>query len=140
MLNHLTSIFDIVLFSLKDIWFYLLITIPTSVLINLSGAAKYLKTALRGRPYIAILLAALIGALSPFCSCTVVPVIASLLISGVPLAPVMAFWIASPSMDPEIFFLSVTALGWELAVWRLVSALILSVAAGFITNMIANKL
>ncbi|HSD64836.1 MAG TPA: permease, partial [Ignavibacteriaceae bacterium] len=53
---------------------------------------------------------------------------------------VMAFWIASPSMDPEIFFLSVATLGWDLAVWRLVSTMAISLSAGFITHyLIKNK-
>jgi uncharacterized membrane protein YraQ (UPF0718 family) len=46
----------------------------------------------------------------------------------------MSFWIASPSMDPEIFFLSVATLGWELALWRLLATLAVSLAAGFITH------
>jgi hypothetical protein len=33
-------------------------------------------------------------------------------LSGVPLAPIMSSWIASPTMDPEIFTLSVGILGW----------------------------
>jgi uncharacterized membrane protein YraQ (UPF0718 family) len=54
------------------------------------------------------------------------------------LAPVMSFWIASPSMDPEIFFLSVATIGWQLAVWRLVGTLMLSLAAGFLTHYIGK--
>jgi hypothetical protein len=46
----------------------------------------------------------------------------------------MSFWVASPSMDPEIFLLSVATLGWELALWRLLSTLAVSLAAGFITH------
>ncbi|MGD2100558.1 MAG: permease, partial [Desulfobacterales bacterium] len=86
-------------------WPYLLVTIPLAVAVQMSGASKYIKRAFEARPLTAILLATVVGAFSPFCSCGVIPVIASLLISGVPLAPVMSFWIASPSMDPEIFFL-----------------------------------
>jgi uncharacterized protein len=62
--------------------------------------------------------------------------VASLLISGVPLAPVMAFWIASPSMDPEIFFLSVGFLGWDLALWRFGGTFVLSLAAGLLTHLL----
>ena len=65
--------------------------------------------------------------------------IASLLISGVPLAPVMSFWIASPSMDPEIFFLSVGMIGWDLALWRLIATLVLSFGAGLITHVVMEK-
>jgi hypothetical protein len=86
----------------------------------------------------AILLATLVGAFSPFCSCTVVPVIAGLLLSGVPLAPIMSFWIASPTMDPEIFTLSVGILGWPLALARLAATLALSLAAGYITLALTN--
>ncbi len=62
-----------------------------------------------------------------------IPVVAGLLIGGIPLAPVMAFWVASPTMDPEIFALTVGMLGWPLAVSRLVATLVLSLAAGYLT-------
>jgi uncharacterized membrane protein YraQ (UPF0718 family) len=45
----------------------------------------------------------------------------------------MAFWVASPTMDPEIFALSVGFLGWDLAVMRLISTLLLSLGAGYLT-------
>ena len=121
------------------IWPYVLITVPLAVTVQMSGASKYIKRAFDARPLIAILLATLVGAFSPFCSCGVIPVIASLLISGVPLAPVMSFWIASPSMDPEIFFLSVGMIGWNLAIWRLTATLFLSLTAGFITHMLMQN-
>jgi uncharacterized membrane protein YraQ (UPF0718 family) len=122
-----------------NIWPYLLLTIPLAVAVQLSGASKYIDRAFQARPVTAIFLATLVGAFSPFCSCTVIPVVASLLIGGVPLAPVMAFWIASPAMDPEIFFLSVATLGWELAVWRLAGTLALSLGAGFITHLLFQR-
>ncbi len=139
MLDHIISIITIIVNSFLHVWPYLLLTIPLAVAVNMSGAARYINRALRSKPMTAILLAAIVGAFSPFCSCSVIPVVASLLMGGVPLAPVMTFWIASPSMDPEIFFLSVTMLGWELAVWRLASTLVLSLAAGFITHFIMPR-
>ena len=121
------------------IWPYLLITIPLAVSVKLSGASRYLSRAFQAGPLVAIVLATAVGAFSPFCSCSVIPVVASLLIGGVPLAPVMAFWVASPSMDPEIFFLSVSMLGWELALWRLLGTLALSLAAGLLTYVMVQR-
>ena len=66
-----------------------------------SGAENLIARAFTGRPETMIVVASLMGALSPFCSCGVIPVIAALLATGVPLAPVMAFWLASPLMDPS---------------------------------------
>jgi uncharacterized membrane protein YraQ (UPF0718 family) len=139
MLDQITPISDFIIGSFFHIWPYLLVTIPLAVAVQMSGASRYIKRAFQARPITAILLATVVGAFSPFCSCGVIPVIASLLISGVPLAPVMSFWIASPSMDPEIFFLSVGLIGWELAVWRLAATLILSLGAGLITHALMAR-
>ena len=113
-------------------------TIPLAVAVNMTGASTHIKCAFDAGPVSAILLATLVGAFSPFCSCGVIPVIAALLIGGVMLPPVMAFWISSPSMDPEIFFLSVGTIGWNLAIWRLVGTLVLSLSAGFITHALTQ--
>jgi uncharacterized membrane protein YraQ (UPF0718 family) len=136
MITELYKIADFMMKAFIHIWPYLVITIPIAVAVNMSGASKYIKRAFDAGPIAAILLATLVGAFSPFCSCGVIPVIAALLIGGVPLPPVMAFWIASPSMDPEIFFLSVGTIGWELAIWRLAGTLVMSLSAGFITHVL----
>ena len=135
MLYEFAEIAALVFQSFLRIWPYLLVTIPLAVLVKMSGAADHIRRAFAARPIPAIILATVVGAFSPFCSCGVIPVVASLLISGVPLGPVMSFWIASPSMDPEIFFLSVATLGWELASWRLGATLLLSLSAGLITHL-----
>ena len=70
-------------------------------------------------------MASLFGALSPFCSCGVVPIIA-----GVPLAPVMAFCFASPLMDPSMFLLMVPVFGTEFTLAKLVFAIIIAITAG----------
>ncbi len=139
MITSILEISQFIIDAFLHIWPYLLVTIPLAVAVQMSGASRYIKRAFEARPLTAILLATLVGAFSPFCSCGVIPVIASLLISGVPLAPVMSFWIASPSMDPEIFFLSVGMIGWNLAIWRLAATLFLSLTAGFITHMLMQN-
>jgi len=131
----LSKILNYVLGSFLHIWPYLAITIPIAVAVQLSGASKFLNRIIGLNPIVAILLATLVGAFSPFCSCGVIPVIAALLIGGVPLAPVMSFWIASPSMDPEIFFLGASVVGMKMSVWRLVATFVISLSAGLITHL-----
>lgn len=109
-------------------WFFL--SIGLGVTVRALRLADGMSAAFARRPVPAILAAVAIGAFAPFCSCTVVPVVAGLLTAGIPLAPVMAFWVASPTMDPEIFTFTVSMLGWELATVRLVATLILSAGAG----------
>ncbi len=139
MFDQIIAIANFMMTAFLHVWPYLLITIPLAVAVQMSGASKYITRAFQARPVIAILLATVVGAFSPFCSCSVIPVVAALLIGGVPLAPVMSFWIASPSMDPEIFFLSVATIGWQLAVWRMIATLVLSLSAGFVTHFIVQQ-
>jgi uncharacterized membrane protein YraQ (UPF0718 family) len=139
MLDQILTIINSIVAAFLHIWPYLLVTIPLAVAVQMSGASKHISRAFQARPIMAIFLATAVGAFSPFCSCGVIPVVTALLISGVPLAPIMSFWIASPSMDPEAFFLSVATIGWELAVWRLVATLILSLSAGLATHLIIKQ-
>jgi uncharacterized membrane protein YraQ (UPF0718 family) len=134
-MEQIIRISEFIFKSFLHIWPYLLVTIPLAVIINISGASKYISKAFGKKPLMSVLLATVVGAFSPFCSCGVIPVISSLLISGIPVAPVMSFWIASPSMDPEIFFLSSSVLGWDLAIWRLASTFVISLLGGYITHI-----
>ncbi len=137
--SQLSFIVSYIASSLLHIWPYLLISVALSTTIHLLNLSRVINNAFNKKPLVSIFLATLIGAVSPFCSCGVIPVITSLLISGVPLAPVMSFWLASPSMDPEVFFLSVTMVGWQLAVWRFASTFIISLSAGYITHWFVSK-
>lgn len=110
-----------------------LLSVSLGVLVRALRLDGAIRRSFSHRIGVSILLATAVGAFSPFCSCTVIPLVAGLLIGGVPLAPVMAFWVASPTMDPEIFALSVGFLGWDLAAIRLISTLLLSLGAGYLT-------
>ncbi|MGW6418723.1 permease [Streptomyces sp. NPDC055055] len=91
------------------------------------------------RGVLGIAIVTAIGAFSPFCSFTVIPLIRRFLIAGVPLSAVMSFWIASPSMDPEIYALSAAQLGIPIATARLIGALVLSFGAGLIVLALERR-
>ncbi len=56
--------------------------------------------------------------------------------AGVPLAPVMAFWIASPIMDPEMFVLTAAGIGFDFAVAKTLAAIAMGLFAGFAVLLI----
>lgn len=139
MIQEIRNIGEFMLGAYAHSWPYLLLTVPLAVVVKMTGISRYLDKAFQKAPAAAILLATVIGAFSPFCSCGVVPVITSLLLGGAPLAPVMSFWLASPSMDPEIFLLSVSQLGADLALWRLGATFIMSLSGGYITHILVSR-
>ena len=97
---------DFVLRALVGVAPFLLASVAIAAYAKASGAERLVAKAFTGNMGRMVVLASLMGALSPFCSCGVIPVIAALLAMGVPLAPVMAFWLASPLMDPSMFFVT----------------------------------
>jgi len=98
-----------------------------------TGVDGSIALVFKGNPVRMIIVASIFGAISPFCSCGVIPLIASLLAMGVPLAPIMAFWLASPIIDPQMFLLTVGALGMEFAVAKTVGAIFFGLLGGFAT-------
>ncbi len=96
-----------------------------------AGADAMIANAFVGREVRMIVLAALFGGLAPFCSCEVIPFVAGLLALGAPLSAVMAFWLASPLIDPPTLFITAAALGWPFAVGKAVSAVALGLFGGF---------
>ncbi len=126
-------------FVLRNFWRvlpFLAVTVPLAVAFRHTGLSSRIREVIGRGPVLAVLVATAVGAFSPFCSCSVIPVIAALLGSGVPLAPVMAFWLASPSMDPEVLFMSAGLVGWDLALWRLGATLVMSFGAGLLTLLL----
>lgn len=103
-----------------------------------TGADQQLAKVLRGRQSTVIFIAATFGALSPFCSVSVIPIVAALLAAGVPLAPVMAFWVGSPLMDPEMFIMTAAIIDLPFALARAVTAMAMGLAAGYATNALAG--
>jgi uncharacterized membrane protein YraQ (UPF0718 family) len=110
---------------------FLLLSVAIAAYSKASGADNLIASAFHGRTAQMVLFAAAMGALSPFCSCGVIPLIAALLFMGVPLAPVMAFWLASPLMDPSMFVLTAATLGTGFAVAKTVAAFGIGLAGGF---------
>ena len=126
----------------KNAWSLLpffLLSVGISAWVTVSGFADLIKGVFTRREHLAIAGTALAGAFIPLCSCGVIPLIAALLASGVPLGPVMAFWISSPLMDPSMFVLTAGVLGMEYALARFISAVMLGAGAGYLIFFLTSS-
>ena len=104
-----------------------------------TGAEALLSRAFTGRESRMILFGALVGGLAPFCSCEVIPFISALLAVGAPLSAVMAFWLASPLMDPAMFLITAGTLGTGFAVAKTVAAVALGLGGGLLVKACAGS-
>lgn len=122
--------------SLAETSPYLLLSIALAAYAGASGADNLIARVFSGSPLMVIAVAALFGGLSPFCSCGVIPLIAALLAMGVPLSGVMAFWLASPVIDPSMFVLTSGLLGAEFAIAKTAAAVGLGLFGGYVTHAV----
>ncbi len=77
-------------------------------------------------------LAALLGTVTPFCSCSAVPLFIGFVTAGVPLGVTFSFLIAAPMVNEIALVLLFGLLGWKIAALYLVTGLTIAVIAGWI--------
>lgn len=81
---------------------------------------------------ISYVLGMVFGAMTPFCSCSTIPILAGLLNSKVPFGPAVSFLIASPLMNPLMIFMLWVLLGWKVAIVYFIVLAIFSILTGFV--------
>lgn len=84
------------------------------------------------REYVGNGLAALLGTVTPFCSCSAVPLFIGFLESGVPLGVTFSFLISSPMVNEVALVMLWGLFGWKIALIYLVSGLLVAIVAGIV--------
>ncbi|SFB20479.1 MULTISPECIES: permease [unclassified Bacillus (in: firmicutes)] len=69
--------------------------------------------------------------ITPFCSCSTIPVVVNMLKKKMPFGIVMIFLFASPVLDPTILTLMAVVLGWKVTLLYTVLTSVFSVIIGF---------
>jgi uncharacterized membrane protein YraQ (UPF0718 family) len=84
------------------------------------------------REFIGNILAALLGIVTPFCSCSAVPLFIGFVEAGVPLGVTFSFLISSPMVNEVAVVLLWGLFGWKIAVTYMAAGLSVAVFAGYI--------
>lgn len=83
--------------------------------------------------------AALLGAATPFCTCTAVPLFLGMLEMEVPLGPAISFLLASPTINLGAVILLFVVFGWRIALFYTVICLLAAISVGWIIGRIPQK-
>jgi len=87
----------------------------------------------RGKPkWLARTLAIVLGAVTPFCSCSSVPLFIGFVEAGIPLGVTFSFLIASPMINEVAAVILVGILGWQLAALYVVAGLTVAWVGGVV--------
>lgn len=87
----------------------------------------------RGKPkWLARTLAIVLGAITPFCSCSSVPLFIGFVEAGIPLGVTFSFLIASPMINEVAVVILAGILGWKLAILYVLAGLVVAYVGGVI--------
>lgn len=89
------------------------------------------KPWLTRRKGLGIFFAALFGAITPFCSCSSIPLFLSFIKAGIPLGISFSFLITSPLINEYLVVLMLGFFGWKITLAYIVSGMSLGVFCGF---------
>jgi len=78
------------------------------------------------------LMASLFGAITPFCSCSSVPLFIGFVQAGIPMGITFSFLITSPLMNEVAFVLLIGLFGWKIALLYLLSGITIGTLSGLI--------
>lgn len=84
------------------------------------------------KKYFGNVLASLLGIITPFCTCSAIPLFIGFLEAGVPLGTTFSFLVASPMINEVAVILLLGMFGWKIALLYIVSGLIISIISGII--------
>lgn len=77
-------------------------------------------------------MASLFGAVTPFCSCSSIPIFISFLKAGIPLGVTFSFLITSPLINEYLVVLMLGTFGWKITALYVISGIFIGVFAGLI--------
>lgn len=94
---------------------------------------------LAGRHFVGNVMAAALGIVTPFCSCSAVPLFIGFVQSGVPLGVTFSFLISAPMVNEVALVLLAGLFGWKVAVIYVAAGLTVAIIAGWVIGKLGME-
>jgi uncharacterized protein len=130
--THLASAVEFFIFETPKVLLLLTLIVFLVGLVRSFFTPERTRRMLAGRRAAAgNVLAALLGVVTPFCSCSAVPLFIGFVSAGVPLGVTLSFLIAAPMVNEVALVLLLGMFGWRVAGLYLVTGLLIAISAGW---------
>jgi len=131
--QHLTEALRFFIFELPKVLMLLALIIFFVGIIRSYFTAERTRKALEGKSTFAgNVLASMLGIVTPFCSCSAIPLFLGFVESGVPLGVTFSFLIAAPMINEVAVILLVGLFGWKVAAIYVLTGLVIAIVAGWV--------
>ena len=131
--EHLTETIRFFLFEFPKVLMLLVLIIFFVGILRSYFTAERTRKALEGKStFTGNVMAAMLGIVTPFCSCSAIPLFLGFVESGVPLGVTFSFLIASPMINEVAVILLYGMFGWKVTAIFIGTGLIIAIVAGWI--------
>jgi uncharacterized membrane protein YraQ (UPF0718 family) len=131
--SHLGSSIEFFLYDTPKVMMLLLLVVFGVGIIRSFFTPEKTRAFLSGKSeFVGNIFAALLGILTPFCSCSAVPLFIGFVTAGVPLGVTFSFLIAAPMVNEIALGLLYGLLGWKVAAIYLGTGLFIAISAGWV--------
>lgn len=137
-LERTTKLADATHFFIEDttkIFFLLFVIVFVMAFFRSMLAPEKVRGYIEGKSRgVGYALAALLGAVTPFCSCSSVPLFIGFLEAGIPLGVTMAFLITSPMVNQVAVVILASIVGWKMTGVYVAAGIGLGIVGGFVID------
>lgn len=131
--THLTESIWFFLFEVPKVFLLLILIIFIVGIVRSFFSPEKTRKSLEGKSlFTANLMASGLGILTPFCSCSAIPLFIGFVESGIPIGVTFSFLIAAPLINEVALVLLIGLFGWKVAIIYTVTGLIIATVAGYI--------
>lgn len=131
--KHLTEAFRFFIFEVPKVLMLLVLIIFVVGIIRSFFTAERTRKALEGRSLFAgNVMASLLGIVTPFCSCSAIPLFLGFVESGIPLGVTFSFLVAAPMINEVAVILLFGLFGWKVAAIYVFTGLVIAITAGWV--------
>lgn len=118
--------------TIKILFLLIVIIFSVSIIRSFLPPEKIRTILSSEKKYFGNVLASLLGIITPFCTCSAIPLFLGFLEAGVPLGTTFSFLVASPMINEVALVLLLGMFGWKIALMYIVSGLIISILSGIV--------
>jgi len=130
--KHLTEALRFFIFELPKVLLLLVLIIFFVGIIRSWFSPEKTRRTLEGKStFTGNILASVLGIVTPFCSCSAIPLFLGFVESGVPLGVTFSFLISAPMINEVAVILLFGLFGWKVALIYVVTGLIIAIVAGW---------
>jgi len=134
---HLTEAIRFFVFEFPKVMMLLALIIFIVGIIRTFFTPEHTRKALEGKKtFTGNVMAAMLGIVTPFCSCSAIPLFLGFVESGVPLGVTFSFLISSPMINEVAIILLYGMFGWKVAAIYVGTGLVISIIAGWVIGLL----